>query len=322
MIIANPIYDSVFKYLLEDVDIARELLSTILGEEIVKIDVKPQETTVEMESYALAIFRLDFKCLIKTKTGEYKKVLIELQKAKKLFDIMRFRTYLAENYRKTDKIPAKKRRKKAGEQAEEPAEQNVPLAIITIYFLGFELKKGYPPVFKTSPQISNVITGEVLTSLPKEPFVDLLTHQSYTIQIPTLTNTLQTRIEKVLMIFSPDYVTSDRHKSDYVGNIDDDLVNKILHRLLRAASDEQMRKNMDAEDEIENIIANLLRKKDIENAKKIAEKDKKIAEKEEKIAEDAKKMTEDAKKMTEDAKKIAEMAAFIATLKQQLLDKE
>lgn len=36
MIIANPIYDVVFKDLLEDIEIARELLSTILGEEIVQ----------------------------------------------------------------------------------------------------------------------------------------------------------------------------------------------------------------------------------------------------------------------------------------------
>jgi hypothetical protein len=31
ILIANPIYDVVFKYLLEDIDIAKELLSTILG---------------------------------------------------------------------------------------------------------------------------------------------------------------------------------------------------------------------------------------------------------------------------------------------------
>ena len=47
MIIANPIYDSVFKYLLEDIDIAKELLSTIIGAEIVSLSVKPQETTAE-----------------------------------------------------------------------------------------------------------------------------------------------------------------------------------------------------------------------------------------------------------------------------------
>ena len=158
------------------------------------------------------------------------------------------------------------------------------------------MNKGYPAVFKMSPQISDVITGEVLSKPPKEAFVELLTHNSYTIQIPSLTNTLQTRIEKVLMIFSPKYGTDDRHKSDYVGSTDDDLVNKILHRLVRAVSDEQMRKNMDVEDEIENTIANLLHEKD----EKIAARDKKIAEKEKKIAEDARKMDEDARKMDED----------------------
>ena len=105
MIIANPIYDSVFKYLLEDIEIAQELLATIIGEDIVSISVQPQETIAEVESHALTVFRLDFKALIKRKDGTYKKVLIELQKAKKLFDIMRFRRYLAENYQKLDTIP-------------------------------------------------------------------------------------------------------------------------------------------------------------------------------------------------------------------------
>ena len=81
MIIANPIYDVVFKYLLEDIEIARELLSTILGEEVVSLDVKPQETAIENTASSVSILRFDFKAIIKTKTGEHKKVLIELQKA-------------------------------------------------------------------------------------------------------------------------------------------------------------------------------------------------------------------------------------------------
>ncbi|GAB4402812.1 MAG: hypothetical protein OHK0039_01290 [Bacteroidia bacterium] len=47
MIIANPIYDAVFKYLLEDTKIARELLATILGVEIVELALRPQETLVQ-----------------------------------------------------------------------------------------------------------------------------------------------------------------------------------------------------------------------------------------------------------------------------------
>ncbi|MEY4926087.1 MAG: hypothetical protein RI894_523, partial [Bacteroidota bacterium] len=46
VLIANPIYDVVFKYILDDAVIARELLSTILGVNIVELSVKPQETLV------------------------------------------------------------------------------------------------------------------------------------------------------------------------------------------------------------------------------------------------------------------------------------
>ena len=73
MLIANPIYDVVFKYLLEDIEIARELLSTILGEEIVNLELKPQETATEHTSYSISIIRFDFKAIIKTKNGETKK---------------------------------------------------------------------------------------------------------------------------------------------------------------------------------------------------------------------------------------------------------
>lgn len=70
MIIANPIYDVVFKYLLEDADIARDLLSTILGEEVVYLEFKPQETSTE-SSEGIKILRLDFKAIIKKKMVPY-----------------------------------------------------------------------------------------------------------------------------------------------------------------------------------------------------------------------------------------------------------
>ena len=49
MTIANPIYDIVFKYLLEDLDIAKGILSTILNVEIAELTVQPQETTAETD---------------------------------------------------------------------------------------------------------------------------------------------------------------------------------------------------------------------------------------------------------------------------------
>ena len=91
MIIANPIYDVVFKYLLEDIDIARELLSVILNEEIITLEVNPQERSNELTDEKIKILRFDFKAVVKNKDGELKNVLMELQKAKPSFDIIRFR---------------------------------------------------------------------------------------------------------------------------------------------------------------------------------------------------------------------------------------
>ncbi|MBK9462903.1 MAG: hypothetical protein IPN94_26690 [Sphingobacteriales bacterium] len=50
MLIANPIYDVVFKYLLEDLEIAKGLLSEILQTEILHIAVEQQETSTFKES--------------------------------------------------------------------------------------------------------------------------------------------------------------------------------------------------------------------------------------------------------------------------------
>ena len=141
MKLANPIYDTVFKYLMEDTEIARRLLSKIIGEEIIKIEVRPQEHTYKAEKHDITVLRFDFKATIQlkeqlstNKTGKknwkakYKTVLIELQKAKKPKDIERFRRYLGNNYKKKDTITDA-----------DGKIQSVDLPIVTIYFLGLSL---------------------------------------------------------------------------------------------------------------------------------------------------------------------------------------
>ncbi|MBN2441117.1 MAG: hypothetical protein JXJ04_07215 [Spirochaetales bacterium] len=97
MQIANPIYDTVFKFLMEDKTSAILLLSTIIGEEIESLDFLPRENTALLEQHSLTVYRLDFSARIKTADG-YKQLLIEIQKAKFATDIMRFRRYLGEQY--------------------------------------------------------------------------------------------------------------------------------------------------------------------------------------------------------------------------------
>ncbi|MCS7029542.1 MAG: hypothetical protein NZ519_12335, partial [Bacteroidia bacterium] len=56
--IANPAYDVVFKYLMEDNKIAKLLLSDLLQEEIIDLEVRPQEYIMDVIS--MTVYRIDF----------------------------------------------------------------------------------------------------------------------------------------------------------------------------------------------------------------------------------------------------------------------
>ncbi|MDR0574335.1 MAG: hypothetical protein LBG96_09955, partial [Tannerella sp.] len=110
MHIANPIYDVVFRYMMEDNRVARAFLSAIIQEEVVELDFAPQEHTIrvppkkeehptEKKEINFTVCRFDFSARISVPGGGYKTVLIELQKAKLASDIMRFRRYLGLHYR-------------------------------------------------------------------------------------------------------------------------------------------------------------------------------------------------------------------------------
>ena len=59
MIIANPIYDIVFKYLMEDERIARTILSALLKMDVVAVEVRPHEYANSHRD-TLSVFRIDF----------------------------------------------------------------------------------------------------------------------------------------------------------------------------------------------------------------------------------------------------------------------
>jgi len=322
VIIANPIYDVVFKYLLEDADIARDLLSTILGEEVVHLEFKPQETSTE-SSEGIKILRLDFKAIIKKKDGTLFKVLIELQKSKQVFDVMRFRRYLGDNYRKEDQMIEK-----------DGLAVFRPLPIITIYFLGFLLNNVPSGVIKVKRDYVDVVTEEILGV--KDDFVELLTHDSYMIQVGRLPKESRGKLDRVMQIFSPMYQNkADKHLVDFQGDIYDPLVLRMVERLSRAIASDEYRDKMDVEDEIDRIFERELGKKDMliaqkdkllnENVKRYEMSKKQVvnankrtvAEKKRTVTE--KKRTEAEKKRTDvEIKKNTVLQMEIAALKRQL----
>ncbi len=172
MIIANPIYDSFFKYLMEDNRVARLVISTIIGEEIVELEIRPQERSALLSDLPVTVYRIDFAARIRMATGEMKNVLIEIQKAKYLDDIMRFRKYLGEEYMKPETIAGPK------------GHRSVALPIIAIYILGFELDNIQEQAVRVNRSYYDAITGEEIRV--KNDFIERLTHDGYVIQIPRL----------------------------------------------------------------------------------------------------------------------------------------
>ncbi len=268
MLIANPLYDTVFKYLMEDIDIARELLSLILNTEIISLSVKPQEITMEYtttEKTTINIYRLDFIAVFRQSNGSTKKALIELQKSKRSTNIMRFRRYLDENYQREHTV------------VENGINIKKPLEIITIYLLGFKLDDVPVAIMQVKNSFINAVTGEVLPYEPRDQFIRLLNHESYTIQIPLLNPNTQNQVEQTLDIFNQRYKTSNEQILNYQGFLETPLLNKITQRLTRAIADEKVRKQMDMEDEIESEFQSL--DCQIQNYKQeLQAKDKEIAE--------------------------------------------
>jgi hypothetical protein len=70
VIIANPIYDTVFKKLMENTKIAKFFLSTILERQIIDITVRPQEFSYRndgkknQEDIPYSMFRIDFMATV------------------------------------------------------------------------------------------------------------------------------------------------------------------------------------------------------------------------------------------------------------------
>lgn len=244
MLIANPIYDSVFKYLMEDQHVAKKLLSAILGEEILELELRSQEQSGKSDKFLVTIFRVDFKATVKTESGEVKKILIELQKGKHPLDMMRFRRYLAENYTQEDDIEGKKR----------------ILPIVTIYILGFELSIKRA-ILKVNRVYIDVVNGEQVNE--KDEFIEKLTHDSYVVQIPRLSEKMQTHVEKVLSVFSQRWVTDNKRILNYPADLQDESLQPILQRLARAAESEEVQKQIQIEETFDSSLEQALREKDV-----------------------------------------------------------
>lgn len=244
MKIANPIYDAVFKYLMEDINIAKDILSVILNVEIIELELQPQEVIINVQG-GLRFLRLDFKARIRLKDGTEKVILIEIQKSKKDTNVSRFRRYLGDNYAKVDELI---------DEFGEMRRKSLP--ITAIYFLGYELENISVPIVKVVREYRDAVTNELL--IEKESFIEQLSHDLYAIQIPKLKMEAQSELERILDVFSEHkYKTKDKKVLEYTSEVTDARVKRILSRLNMALLDEEIIEAIISEEEIENDFKDL-----------------------------------------------------------------
>lgn len=262
--IANPIYDSVFKYLMEDERIAKTLLSALLKKEVVAVEMRRNEYTNGVRDN-ISMFRIDFGAHVKEPDGTIRLVLIKLQKTWLETETLRFRQYLGAQYSNPENVPS------------ENNKDGYAIPMVAIYLLGHRVGDINVPVLYVKHKAYDY-DGNVVTDGIPDPFVESLIHDSIIVQIPLLHGQVNNRLEKVLSVFDQSQKNgSDRHVlnvNDTSFNDDEDM-QYLLRRLLMAAANAQLRQEMNVEDEYFKAL------EDRDTA--LMMKDKKLAEQAEQL---------------------------------------
>ena len=270
--LANPIYDTVFKYLMEDERIARTILSALLKKRVVKVEQRPHEY-VNTSRNSISMFRIDFAATICEDDGHEHLVLIELQKTWLETETLRFRQYLGAQYSRKENIIEDSKDKHA-------------LPMVAVYLLGHRVGNINTPVVYVNHHTYDY-DGNLLESDEPNPFVESLTHNSIIVQIPLLHGHINNRLDKILSVFDQTNAsksnkqTIEVNEDEYAG---DSEMEYIVRRLLSAASNPDVRQDMNVEDEFFKAIED----RDTElmvRDKAIKELDEAIKEREEAIKE-------------------------------------
>ena len=264
--IANPIYDIVFKYLMEDERVVKILLSALLKKTVVEVEMRKHEYS-NVQRDKISMFRIDFGAKVREEDGSIRLVLIELQKTWLETETLRFRQYLGAQYANPDNML----------KDDEHISQGIPM--VAVYLLGHRVGDIEEPVLYVKHE-SYDYEGNVVTKGLPDPFVESLTHNSILVQIPRLHGHVNNRLEEILSIFDQTRKNRDNrqvidiNEADYA---DDAEMMLIIHRLLAAAADAQVRQDMNAEE----IYLQPIEDRDTA----IMQRDKQLAEKEEQLAE-------------------------------------
>ena len=296
MKVANPIYDIVFKYMMEDERIARTILSALLKVEVLAVEVRPHEYSDDTHEN-LSVFRIDFGATILDAEGNKKLILIELQKTWLETETLRFRQYLGVHYSNPKNMQS----------------DGSALPMVAVYILGHKVGDIEEPVLYVNHQ-SLDYDGNIVTKGLPNSFVDSLTHNSIIVQIPRLHGHINNRLDMVLSIFDQSRRDVEDKRILRIDNKvyeNDADMEHILHRLTMAAADADMRHKMNVEDEYFSAIE----KRDTE----ILMREKQLAEQKAQLSEQKAQLSEQQAQLSEQKAQLSEQESMLrATIKMLL----
>ena len=337
MLIANPIYDTIFKFLMDDNESAKIILSTLLN-----VDIEELTATTTIQSYLGEdeknwgfgkLSHLDYAAQVLKPDGTKENILIELQKADLPSDFYRFRLYITEKFKKSHSTIKK-----------ENTTIHTPLKFIPIFILNFEIENEICDlVIQTNKMVKGVLKDTILQN--PVSFLDDLMYDLTIVQIPHITNIDVEKIKddahklelyKLFKLFDQNAKTqNDEYKLEIKEKIPSKytrLVKRLQHEHLNSF---EIKNQLIEEDtrilDIKNMLNQKIqfqktieeKEKTIEqNTKTIEEKEKTIEEKEKTIEKIEKNIEEKEKTIEEKEKTIEEKEKTIEEKEKTIEEKE
>ena len=192
IIIPNPIYDVVFRYLMEDPESAMIVVSTLINENIINLQLEPITHSEKKEkSFAnaflqdpktkddLRLFHLDFTATVLLPDGTEELIMIELQKSTEPEDIFRFKRYISKNFQKKIEVEITDIETLAVRKV------NRPIRLVPVFILNFRIEKEINDLLIKTQRVKEGFFKNKALQIPNE-FIDNLSYDLIVVQLPNI----------------------------------------------------------------------------------------------------------------------------------------
>ena len=278
---------------------SKPILSALLKKEVVEVQIRRNEYTNGYRDN-ISMFRIDFGARIREADGALRLILIELQKTWLETETLRFRQYLGAQYANPENMVHEEMRPPYG------------IPMVAVYILGHRVGNINVPVLYVNHKSYDYDGHEVTQGLP-DPFVDSLVHDSIIVQIPLLHGQINNRLFKVLSVFDQTNKEKDNRQLvelDEANYQDDADMQYILHRLIMASGDAQLRQDMNVEDEYFQAI------EDRDTA--IMSRDKMIKEKDQQLSQKDQQLSQKDQQLSQKDQQLSQQSQQLNRIREKL----